>query len=85
MYDHELSVVMQRERERAIREARLHHRFAMVSGPSMRQRLMSVLRRPVAGRDAVTGEGAATRPAATSGTPAAACGTRHAASRSVPG
>ncbi len=52
MYDHELSVAIQQERERAIREARLHHRVDVVSGPSMRARLLATLRssvrRPVA-------------------------------------
>jgi hypothetical protein len=52
MYDHELSVAIQQERERAIREARLHHRVDVVSGPSMRTRLLatlrSIARRPVA-------------------------------------
>lgn len=34
MYDHELSVAIQQERERAIREARLPHRHDLVPKPS---------------------------------------------------
>ncbi len=53
MYDHELSVVIQQERERAIREARLHHRFDLVSRPLAAPAAAGgpapTVRRPVAG------------------------------------
>lgn len=42
MIDHELSVAMQQERERAIREARLHHRGDLPMKPSRRSRLMAM-------------------------------------------
>ena len=45
MYDHELSVVIQQERERAIREARLHHRHDLLHEPSWLRRLVSRARR----------------------------------------
>jgi hypothetical protein len=44
MYDHELSVAIQQERERAIREARLHHRHDLVRKPSWLARLLMVIR-----------------------------------------
>ena len=45
MYDHELSVVFQQERERAIREARLDHRYELIREPSWMRRLVARLRR----------------------------------------
>ena len=44
MYDNELSVAIQQERERAIREARLHHRHDLLREPSWLARLLAVAR-----------------------------------------
>lgn len=44
MYDHELSVAIQQERERAIRQARLHHRYDIIPGPSWLARLLVIMR-----------------------------------------
>jgi hypothetical protein len=49
MYDHELSVAIQQERERAIREARLHDRIGFQAGPSLARRLRSSMGQWVAG------------------------------------
>jgi hypothetical protein len=57
MYDHELSVAIQQERERAIREARLHHRHDLIQEPSRLARLLAIVR---AGRPVPTAEGAPT-------------------------
>jgi len=46
MYDHELSVAIQQERERAIREARLHHRHDLIQEPSWMRRLVARVARP---------------------------------------
>ena len=47
MYEHELSIVIQQERERAIREARLHHRhdLAQIHEPSWLRRLVTRMTR----------------------------------------
>lgn len=55
MYDSELTTIIQQERERAIREARLHHRADLPLTPSKLQRLRaaaSSLVRAVARRQA---------------------------------
>lgn len=46
MYDHELSVAIQQERERAIREARLHHRHLLPAEPSWLRRLVARVTQP---------------------------------------
>ena len=83
MVDHELSVVMQQERERAIREARLHHRFGLEPDPSLRQRLMAALRRPFA--DRTPRQGQVLQGTSTTDTQAAACRTQGTPSGSLPG
>ena len=44
MYDHELTVAIQQERERAIREARLHHRQDLIHQPTWWARLRAAAR-----------------------------------------
>ncbi len=43
MYDHELSVAIQQERERAIREARMHHRHDLIREPSWLAKLVAAI------------------------------------------
>ncbi len=85
MYDHELSVVLQQERERAIREARLHHRYDVAPGPSLRQRLMSAFGRLLAGQRPTADQARTSPSTASAAGQVTGCGTHGATSRSVPG
>lgn len=44
MYDHELTVAIQQERERAIREARMYHRNELLHEPTWMVRLLAGIR-----------------------------------------
>ena len=87
MYDHELSVAIQQERERAIREARLHHRYDLVHEPSWLQRLLEFVRAGRSTADATRGAtegavGSTTTQAGVTGTAGRPCA---GSSTTVPG
>jgi hypothetical protein len=87
MYDNELSVAIQMERERAIREARLHHRADLhIAGPRLaRLRTAGTSLVRALTRRSVPDAAPAANVAGQSGRSTASCAPRASGSRAAPG